>query len=102
MYLYQSYYMQEVQMNQLSSAEQNTSSPQAIPVILEPLLDIKGVKQVYNIKSDTTIYQMIKRGELPAPKKIGPRCSRWVPSEIAAHINAQPRAELPQIKEVEK
>lgn len=34
--------------------------------------------------SRSHIYTLISRGQFPAPRKLGPKCSRWVESEVAA------------------
>ncbi len=34
--------------------------------------------------SRSTIYALIEKGKFPSQRKLGPKCSRWVESEIDA------------------
>ncbi|MBD9529843.1 AlpA family transcriptional regulator [Paracoccus sp. PAR01] len=45
------------------------------------------VLHVLNIKN-TLLYEMVKRGEFPAPLKIGRR-SAWLEREVLAWVNAR-------------
>ena len=40
----------------------------------------------------TTIYRMMRKGQFPLPRKIGPRAVRWSMLELEEWIEAQPRA----------
>ena len=42
--------------------------------------------------SRATIYNMVRRGDLPAPIRVGPHAVRWWHSEIMAALKAAPRA----------
>ena len=37
--------------------------------------------------SRSYIYVLIGRNEFPAPRNLGPRCSRWIESEVDAWIS---------------
>jgi len=38
--------------------------------------------------SKSTFYARLKNGDIPAPIKIGPRCSRWPESEFEAFLRS--------------
>lgn len=62
------------------------ATPEQIRAILEgrdQALTIKTVKQRFNVKGDTTIYELVRRNVLPRPVKIG-GASRWLVSQIGA------------------
>lgn len=69
------------------------------PLVLNRLISINEVMGLLAIKSKATIYEMVRNSGLPAPKRIGPRCSRWVLAEVLNYINTQPRAEISETKE---
>ncbi len=39
--------------------------------------------------SKSTFYERLKNGDIPAPIKIGPRCSRWPESEFEAFLRSR-------------
>lgn len=51
----------------------------------ERLLKIDEVMRRTSL-SRTHLYALIKRGEFPAQRKMGYKCSRWVESEIDAWV----------------
>lgn len=81
------------QIIQTNNTPLQLGSPQ-LNVTADRLIDIKELKGILGIKSNATIYEMARKSGLPKPKRIGPRCSRWVLSEIVSYINAQPRADI--------
>ncbi|WP_311270867.1 AlpA family phage regulatory protein [Sphingobium sp. WCS2017Hpa-17] len=36
--------------------------------------------------SRSHIYTLVGRGQFPAPRKLGPKCSRWVESHVDAWV----------------
>jgi|KBSSwiStaDraftv2_1062776.scaffolds.fasta_scaffold5845305_1 predicted DNA-binding transcriptional regulator AlpA len=46
-------------------------------------LDIKTLKARYGYRGDTSIYELVRRGLLPRPVKIG-GSSKWLLSQIGA------------------
>ncbi|NIJ15619.1 AlpA family phage regulatory protein [Sphingobium vermicomposti] len=56
-----------------------------IPHQPERLLRIDEVMRRTSL-SRTHLYALIKRGEFPAQRKMGYKCSRWVESEIDAWV----------------
>ena len=57
------------------------------------LLKLTAVCEVTGL-SRSMLYRMIAAEEFPPPRKIGPKASRWLQSEIAGWMAALPRAEL--------
>lgn len=53
------------------------------------LICIKEVKEKVGV-SHNWIYQQIKKGDFPAPRKLGANMSRWVESEIDEWITNRP------------
>ena len=52
----------------------------------DELIDIKEVRKIAGIKSDTTVYDKVKKGELPPSLKIGPKMTRWRKSEVLKYV----------------
>lgn len=52
----------------------------------ERLLKIDEVMRRTSL-SRTHLYTLIKRGDFPAQRKMGYKCSRWVESEIEAWVS---------------
>jgi prophage regulatory protein len=59
---------------------------------MERLLRMPEVTQITGFKR-AWIYVLMRRGDFPAPLKIGPRAVRWKSSEIYAWLESQPKAE---------
>lgn len=55
------------------------------------LLTYGKVQELTGIKSRTTIYEKVQRGEFPAPLRLGKYFVRFKESEILAWIEALPR-----------
>ena len=54
----------------------------------DSLLQLPDLTRRFRL-SKSTIYELIQRGEFPAPLKIGARASRWRESEVSAWMAAQ-------------
>jgi predicted DNA-binding transcriptional regulator AlpA len=54
-------------------------------VDLDDLIAIENVSALAGV-SNPTVLQLVKRGELPAPYKIGPRCSMFSRSAVRAAL----------------
>lgn len=52
-----------------------------------PLEDIKAVKEKFGVKSDSTIYRWMQRGDFPLPLKLSARCVRWRKADTNAVVN---------------
>ena len=52
---------------------------------MEKLLTLREVEDRLGLKR-TAVYAGVKRGEIPAPRRIGPKASRWLESEINEYI----------------
>ena len=57
------------------------------------LLSISQLSDLIN-RCRASIYADIKKGNFPAPLKVGPRNSRWREDDIADWINQLPTADL--------
>jgi prophage regulatory protein len=69
-----------------------TRSPVAeTPADNDQLLRLPDVERATTFRR-SYIYRLIRRGEFPAPIKLGIRASAWRASEVRAWINARPRA----------
>ena len=42
--------------------------------------------------SRSTIYSLVRKGQFPAPRKIGPKAVRWHRSEVESWVMSRPRA----------
>ena len=42
--------------------------------------------------SEPTLYRRVRDGDVPAPLRIGPRCSRWRADEIDEFVESRPRS----------
>lgn len=60
------------------------------PTPQEVLIGIESVKAMMDWKSDSTVYEYIKRG-FPKPIKSSRRCARWLVSEVTAWISDRVR-----------
>jgi predicted DNA-binding transcriptional regulator AlpA len=59
-----------------------------------PLLSFKEVQCLCGVKARATIYAMVRRGELPAPKRVGGRHTMWMGEDIQAWLRNLPPVEL--------
>lgn len=57
---------------------------------MERLLSLEQVSERVGMKR-TSIYKLVKSGEMPCPVKVGPKASRWLESEVEDFINSRPR-----------
>lgn len=55
------------------------------------LLTADDVLQMTGFKSRTTLWRKVKKGELPAPIKVGASAIRWRACEILEWIDSRPR-----------
>lgn len=49
------------------------------------LLRIEDVMERTSL-SRSHIYSMVRRHEFPSPRKLGPKCSRWLESDVVAWV----------------
>ena len=52
----------------------------------DELIDIKEVKKITKIKSNSTVYDRVKKGKLPPFVKTGPKMTRWKKSEVLKYV----------------
>jgi predicted DNA-binding transcriptional regulator AlpA len=52
-----------------------------------PLEDISTVLKKFRVKSASTVYRWMQRGDFPQPLRLSCRCVRWRKSETDAVIN---------------
>ena len=57
----------------------------------EPLLTYSEVLKLTGIRSRSTIFERVQRGEFPAPLRLSPGYVRFRESEIIAWIDSLPR-----------
>lgn len=62
----------------------------------EKLLTVKEVGAMIGLKT-SSVYKMVSTGELPKPRRLGQRNSRWLLSEIKAYIESLPEAEFKEV-----
>jgi len=58
---------------------------------MEKLLRMPEVNQITGFKR-AWIYVLMRRGEFPAPLKLGPRAVRWKASDIEVWLESQSKA----------
>ena len=58
---------------------------------MDRLLTRREVERRIGMKT-TALYCMMRAGQFPLPKRIGPRAVRWSLEEIEAWIDVQPRS----------
>jgi prophage regulatory protein len=68
----------------------STTLPGNVPAD-DPFLRLPEVA-VQSGLSKTTIYRLIKTGDFPAPKRIGPRASAWLSSTVTHWKASRPDA----------
>lgn len=73
--------------------QSNTPTATTDPAPVERLLRRADVADLTSIKANSTLYDMIRRGEFPAPIKLG-RSSAWRESEVRQWIAARPAAQV--------
>ena len=55
------------------------------------LLTIREVAQMFRVNV-STIYRLVREGEIPAPIRISPTSTRWRADEIKAWLDERPRS----------
>ena len=69
-----------------------TDTPTETPAPAERLLRRLDVADLTSIRSRSTLYDMIRRGDFPPPVKLG-RSSAWRESEVRRWIADRPAAQ---------
>lgn len=55
------------------------------------LLTIREVAQMFRVNV-STIYRLVREGEIPAPIRIGPTSTRWRADELRDWLDTRPRS----------